>query len=72
MDDAINEHKKGKKQFAWQSFSYHSEAKYCEGVAINSIEALKYLKMAANQENPAAMYIIGKAYLECWGWYRKR
>jgi TPR repeat protein len=43
-----------------------------EGVAINSIEALKYLKMAANQGNPAAMYTIGKAYLECWGWYRKR
>ncbi|CAB4388340.1 unnamed protein product [Rhizophagus irregularis] len=114
VDDAINEHKKGNKQLAWQSFSYHSEtdieSKYwlgyyyyheeipelqriskegrisiaieifketadkgnpsaqlrygmClwkgEGVAINSIEALKYLKMASNQGNPAAMYIIG-------------
>ncbi|PKB98603.1 kinase-like protein [Rhizophagus irregularis] len=32
------------------------------GVGINTPEALKYLKMAANQENSAAMYIIGKAY----------
>ncbi|GBC04294.1 hypothetical protein RclHR1_00560021 [Rhizophagus clarus] len=33
-----------------------------EGVDVNSLEALKYLKMAANQGNSAAMYIIGKAY----------
>ncbi|CAB5217383.1 unnamed protein product [Rhizophagus irregularis] len=33
-----------------------------EGVAIDSHEALKYLKLAANQGNSAAMYIIGKAY----------
>ncbi|CAB4388393.1 unnamed protein product [Rhizophagus irregularis] len=35
VDDAINEHKKGNKQLAWQSFSYHSEtdieAKYWLG-----------------------------------------
>ncbi|PKY58053.1 hypothetical protein RhiirA4_549915 [Rhizophagus irregularis] len=33
-----------------------------EGIAIDSHEALKYLKMAANQRNFTAMYIIGKAY----------
>ncbi|RIA79931.1 kinase-like domain-containing protein [Glomus cerebriforme] len=33
-----------------------------EGVKANSIEALRYLKMAANSGNSAAMYIIGKAY----------
>ncbi|CAB4414894.1 unnamed protein product [Rhizophagus irregularis] len=33
-----------------------------EGIAIDSHEALKYLKLAANQGNSAAMYIIGKAY----------
>ncbi len=33
-----------------------------EGVDVNSFEALKYLKMAANRGNSAAMYIIGKAY----------
>ncbi|CAB5215438.1 unnamed protein product [Rhizophagus irregularis] len=32
------------------------------GVGINTLEALKYLKMAANQGNSAAMYIVGKAY----------
>jgi hypothetical protein len=34
-----------------------------EGVDVNSYEALKYLKLAANSDNAAAMYIIGKAYL---------
>ncbi|RGB36213.1 kinase-like domain-containing protein [Rhizophagus diaphanus] len=33
-----------------------------EGVKANSDKALKYLKMAANSGNSAAMYIIGKAY----------
>ena len=33
-----------------------------EGVDVNSLEALKYYKLAANSENSAAMYIIGKAY----------
>ena len=33
-----------------------------EGINSNSFEALKYLKMAANSENSAAMYVIGKAY----------
>ncbi|PKB94966.1 hypothetical protein RhiirA5_303141, partial [Rhizophagus irregularis] len=32
------------------------------GVGINTLEAFKYLKMAANQGNSAAMYIVGKAY----------
>ena len=33
-----------------------------EGTSANSFEAIRYLKMAAAQDNPAAMYIIGKAY----------
>ena|ERR1051325_1450950 len=33
-----------------------------EGVEANSFEALRYLEMAANSDNAAAMYIIGKAY----------
>ncbi|CAB5383864.1 unnamed protein product [Rhizophagus irregularis] len=33
-----------------------------EGVDANSDKALKYLKMAANSGNSAAMFIIGKAY----------
>ncbi|GBC04289.1 hypothetical protein RclHR1_00560016 [Rhizophagus clarus] len=33
-----------------------------KGVVINSLEALKYLKLAASQGNSAAMYLIGKAY----------
>jgi TPR repeat protein len=33
-----------------------------KGVDINAFEALKYLKLAADQRNSAAMYIIGKAY----------
>jgi hypothetical protein len=33
-----------------------------EGITANSFKALKYLKMAANSGNSAAMYIIGKAY----------
>ncbi|CAB4488115.1 unnamed protein product [Rhizophagus irregularis] len=34
-----------------------------EGISANSFEALKYLKLSANQGNSAAMYVIGKAYL---------
>ena len=33
-----------------------------EGIKANSSEALEYLKLAAAQENSAAMYIIGKTY----------
>jgi hypothetical protein len=34
-----------------------------EGITANSFEALKYLRMSAKQGNSAAMYVIGKAYL---------
>ncbi|GBC07600.1 hypothetical protein RclHR1_07560004 [Rhizophagus clarus] len=34
-----------------------------EGISANSFEALKYLKKAAIEGNSAAMYVIGKAYL---------
>jgi hypothetical protein len=33
-----------------------------EGISVNSFEALKYLKLAADSGNSAAMYVIGKAY----------
>ena len=33
-----------------------------EGISANSFEALKYLKLAADSGNSAAMYVIGKAY----------
>ncbi|RIA82742.1 hypothetical protein C1645_834893 [Glomus cerebriforme] len=56
VDDAIHTHKSKNenrnKQLAWQS----------EGVKANSIEALKYLKLAADSGNSVAIYIILKAY----------
>ena len=33
-----------------------------EGISIDSFEALKYLKLAADSGNAAAMYIVGKVY----------